>query len=343
MRRSNFAFQASLSRKFRTPASNRHAKDFEWHRDFVSKFDHEVDITMGLRRTAPLLPAERLFLGLPSMDESTHFPNDHARSQFIGDVAIKYEDLEFGAEDDYLIDLVMRKSTPPLEKRGALLMLDHHRTLVKQAVFRTQRLVESLSALHTKRSQPALVAEALAEVSGFDTSWVAPDSTRPFKSAPNENITFMLGGEEVDVAPCLSVVRKCSLISEDLALVFQDTSSPHLELILIELLMCHYHRLSGTRGGAAKQDSTRVFAVRLFGKHASMYSLEATPDQVREVCLQPQARWASAGKMKFTSSVAEPSSADEIKRGSNLMLQSERRDFIRLLAGLRDHLLHACY
>ena len=106
-----------------------------------------------------------------------------------------------------------------------------------------------------------------------------------------------------------------------------------------ELIACHYHHHFVAGAQAAGAPPPRIFALRLCGVRAALFSLEATREQIDTICNRPESQWPSAGKMKLVSSVADPTSAAEGSCGANLLHKEERREFIELMAKLRKHLV----
>uniref|UniRef100_A0A7S1LR70 Uncharacterized protein n=1 Tax=Neobodo designis TaxID=312471 RepID=A0A7S1LR70_NEODS len=346
------------------PASQWYAKGLRWKKHITEHIvEHKYDANLGLPPTGPLNMAQKLFVALPDMDRARDFPNVARRDRFLNDVVKKKcAAAVFDAETKAL----KRAYVEALIKYGdvspeCVAAHDAERAFAREeggAILDTQRLVSHLSGvvghLETKQKKekketrardpsrirtPERLVDAsamkLAELCGFGNEAEEPDGSHPFEIT-TKGTYFELGGWEVEAVPDIFIVRK-TRGTDDLVIVFEDKSGQMSEggiaQLLGEMLLCHYH--NHYFASDQQKPPRRVFAVRLYDVWASMYSLEASAKQVRNLCKEDK----PFTKMMFTTSIKEPWSAAKSKCGANLLVQSERSEFIHLMAKLRHHLV----
>ena len=344
------------------PASQWYANGLRWETHIAEHIvEHEHDANLGLPPACPLTMAQELFVALPSMDRERDFPDEAALDRFLNEAVEQCAADVFGEKEGKLkaadYEALRRYGVGSSQYADAAKKLKAYQRASGSAITDTNRLVAHLSGvvehLTTKKERALdpsrirtpkelvdLSAMKLAEVCGFSKDTTERDGSRPFKIS-TKGTYFELGGWEVEAVPDIFIVRKARG-TDALVIVFEDKSGQMSEggvaQLLGEMLLCHYHNhYFATDRPATETPPRRVFAVRLYDVWASMYSLEASAEQVRSVCKNEVED--AFTKLKFTSSVKEPWSAAKGKCGANLLVQSERRQFIRLMAKLRHHLV----
>jgi hypothetical protein len=308
-------------------------------------FRHRIDPTMGLGSCIPtLLPAEQLFMALPSEDYRNDPVERSLVARFLDEEVTKCAIDTFSGAEKELTGAMKREFSTQRRSDATFDALLVHYAAVSQAISRARNV---LNVLSDNPLQPDEVALALADLCRFRTCWDAPIGSPSFAEVDTEE-PFKIGGRTLDIAPGVTIARTTTLgDTNDFVLQFEVTTRSAIQedaapRILGQLLMCHsqnYLRGAPFDASTSKRAPRRVFAVRLVDSFASLYSLDATFAQVEAMCTKPQSEWGSAGRMTFRSSIPEPWSVRKCALGSNLFVQEERREFVTLLARLRHHLL----
>ena len=296
----------------------------QWKFSNCSPFvDTTYNKTLGLSKTYPLLPAQSIFVNLPSIS-ADELANSEDPTDMLGLDAVAKKVFD----DVVRTRGLSRDKTPDewdkLRDEG---YLGNGKAYEKTSklLFGLQDAVRMEMGLEqdTRQKERYIdrVAELFAGVCGF--------SSKPFKISVKPGKLKIAGydiASEPDVFVILSKTRELVLIFED-KISMKDQGA--MGQVFGEMLMMHYLNRVVDK---LPQPPTRVYCVRLHCTRGTLFSLDASEGELEDICIKRQ---VPHKKLSLLSTVRDPTKEE----GLDLLVASERLTFTQDMANLRGLLL----
>ena len=282
------------------------------------------DNTLGLLKGQPLLPAQRIFVSLPSIS-----------SKELAMCKSPTEMLGLRAVAENVFDDIVRTRGLSRDKTPDEWDKHHNEGYLGPAGAAYEKTSELLFGLRgavrmemglerdTRQKERYIdrVAEQFARLCGF--------SVEPFEISVKPG-KLKIGGYDIASEPDVFVVLSTA---RELVLIFEDKISMKKQgamgQVFGEMLMMHYlnHIID-----KLPQAPTRVYCVRLHCTRGTLFALDASKEELEAICIK---RKLPSKKLSLVSSVRNPAKED----GMDLLVASERLAFTQDMANLRGLLL----
>jgi hypothetical protein len=276
--------------------------------------------TLGLSKTHPLLPAQSIFVNLPTISakklayggDPTELLRLDAVSKKVFDDVVRTHGLS--------MDGPTREEYLKLEREGYLRPGKAY-TENSELLFGLQDAVRMEMGLEQDTRQKKRyidrVAEQFARLCGF--------SEKPFKISVKAG-KMKIGGYDIASEPDVFVVLSTT---RELVLIFEDKISMKnqgaMGQVFGEMLMMHYLNYVVDK---LPQPPTRVYCVRLHCTRGTLFALDASKSALEAICIKRQ---VPRKKLSLVSTVRDPTT----EKGLNLLVASELLEFVQDMENLR--------